>query len=232
MNQVQQQEGFQIATLVVAVVTIIVVLCYGLIFLNPQVALNPLKPPLPAMPTVAGLPPTWTPTPTNTPTATWTPTPTSTPTFTPTPTATPTETPTITPTRTRPPWTNTPKPPTPSPFGYLVVKRVCAHSGGTYIEGAVTGPLGEQAGVRVRLGRLPGGDEIQTLTTGSDRSPGWYTFVLRASGSTPGTWYVWIVDANGKALSDPNAGRVVTNDIRNGDDPNACWRAEVNFVKR
>ncbi|MCI0477412.1 MAG: hypothetical protein L0Y55_14295, partial [Anaerolineales bacterium] len=141
-----------------------------------------------------------------------------------------TNTPTITPSRTRPPWTNTPRPPTASPFFYNVVRGRCEHSGGTFIEGYVNSSQGPESGVRIRLGTSPGGGEIQTITSG-DR-PGHYTFVLNASGSRPGTWYVWIVDANGRAISDPNAGRVVTNDIRNGEDPNACWRAEINFERR
>jgi len=228
----ETQEGFQIATLVVVVMIVLVVMYYLMIFINPQVAMNPLKPPVSPTATRPGLPPTWTPTPTFTPTNT----PTATPTFTATPTETPTSTPTNTPiataTRTRPPRTNTPKPPTPSPFLYSVIRGGCFHSGGTYIEGFVTNASGEEAGVRVRLGTSPGGGEIATIITGSDRSPGHYTFVIRAQGAQPGTWYVWIVDATGKPLSDPNAGRVVTNDIRNPDDPNACWRAEVNFGRR
>lgn len=238
MNETQQ-EGFQIATLIVVVAIVIVLMCYLSIFLNPQVVLNPLKPALTETPTVAGLPPTWTPTPTVTPTFTPTATRTFTPTFTPTPTETPTQTPSdtptpvATPTRTRVPRTNTPPPPPTPLFSYATIKGICEHSGGTYIEGSVKGAAGDElAGVSVRWGRSPGGDVIQTLTTGSDRSPGWYTFVIRDAGASPGTWYVWIVDGNGKALSDPNAGRVVTNDIRNGDDPSACWRAEVNFAKR
>lgn len=226
------QEGFQIATLVVVVAIVIVIFYYVLVFINPQVAMNPFKPPLPPTPTRVGLPPTWTPTPTNTPTNTPTPTNTFTPTLTPTPTYTPTNTPIATATRTRPPWTNTPRPPTPSPYPYTVFRGGCFHSGGTFIEGFVTNATGEEAGARVRLGSSPGGGEIQTLTTGTGRSPGHYTFVLRAQGAQPGTWYVWIVDAAGKPLSDPFAARVDTNNIRNADDPAACWRAEINFGRR
>ncbi|MDE3091225.1 MAG: hypothetical protein KGJ80_17795 [Chloroflexota bacterium] len=229
----QNEEGFQIATLVVVVLIALACMSFSLVFVNPQVAFNPLKPPLP-MPTLllAGLPPTWTPTPTDTLTPTPTNTPTSTPTLTPTPTNTPTNTPIATPTRTRAPRTNTPKPPPPSPFTYTVFRRGCQHSGGTFIEGYVTFPGGEESGVRVRLGSGPGGNEIQTLTTGSDRSPGYYTFILSANGARPGTWYVWIVDASGRPLSDPNAGRVETNAIRNGDDPNSCWQALIDFARR
>jgi hypothetical protein len=224
-----QDEGFQYATLIAVVAVVIVVGFYAVIFVNPQTPLNPLKPPLPPTATPVPLPATWTPTPTNTPTNTPTVTPTDTPTPTPTATPTLTNTPLATFTNTRPPRTNTPKPP---PFIYTTLPNGCQHSGGTFIEGYVTNPSGEESGTRVRLGTSPGSNEVTTLTTGSDRSPGHYTFVLAPNSSRPGTWYVWIVDAAGKALSDPNAGRVVTNDIRNSDDPNACWRAEVNFGRR
>jgi hypothetical protein len=231
--QTAAEEFFQIATLVVVVLIVLACMGLALIFINPQVALNPLKPPIPTSTLViAALPPTWTPTPTNTPTLTPTPTPTSTPTLTPTPTHTPTNTPVATPTRTRPPATRTPRPPTPSPWVYSVFPRGCQHSGGTFIEGYVTNPNGEEAGTRVTLGTAPGSGVIQTLITGSDRSPGHYTFVLSPNGPRPGTWYVWITDVTGRALSDPNAGRVVTNDIRNGDDPNACWQAFIDFARR
>lgn len=229
------QENFQIATLVVIVIIVLVCMAFGLIYVNPQVALNPFKPPLPTPTAIAALPPTWTPTPTNTPTNTPTSTPTSTPTETPTPTPIPTETPippTLTPTR-RP----TPRPtalpaPTVSPYVYATVIQECKHSGGTYIEGYVTNASGEEAGARVRLGNTPGNDEIQTLVTGSNRSPGYYLFVLNDRGSKPGTYYVWIVDTYGKAISNPNAGRITTNNINNSDDPSACWRAVVSFGRR
>ncbi len=228
----QTDEIFQVATLVVAVLIVLVCMGYLLIFVNPQVALNPLKPPLPTSTLqLSALPATWTPTPTNTPTLTPTPTPTYTPTFTPTPTNTPTNTPIATPTRTRRPATRTPVPPTASPYIYSIVYNHCEHSGGTFIEGYTKNAQGEEAGVRVRLGTQPGSGEVQTLTTGSERSPGHYTFVLRDQGSRPGTWYVWVVDANGNPLSNPSAGRVVTNDIRNGDDPASCWRAEIHFER-
>jgi hypothetical protein len=107
----------------------------------------------------------------------------------------------------------------------------CKHSGGTYLEGYVTNPSGEEAGVRVARGTTPGVIE-ETQTTGGNRSPGYYVFVLNANGARPGTWYVWVVDASGKAISDPNAGRIVTNSIKNPDDAGACWRAVVSFGRR
>jgi hypothetical protein len=229
--QTPAEESFQVATLVVVVLIVLVCMGYLLIFVNPQVALNPLKPPLPTstLLLLSALPPTWTPTPTDTPTLTPTPTPTDTPTLTPTSTDTPTNTPIFTPTR-RP----TPRPPAPtaSPWVYFASPRGCQHSGGTYVEGDVTNRNGEEAGTRVSLGTAPGSSVVQTLITGSDKSPGYYTFVLNANGARPGIWYVWIVDANGKALSDPNAGRVTTNAIRNSDDPSACWQAFIDFARR
>jgi len=238
--QEPQEELFQIATLVVVVLVVIVCMAQLLIFVNPRVAINPLKPPLPTGTPLPTFPATYTPTETSTPTLTLMPTRTLTPTLTGTPT--PPETPTpartstltatpITPSRTRPPWTRTPIPPTPSPYIYTVARGVCEHSGGTFIEGYVNSTSGPLDGVLVRLGTSPGGSEVQTISTGGDR-PGHYTFVLNANGPRPGVWYVWIVDASGRAISDPNAGRVITNDIRSGNDPNACWRAEINFGRR
>lgn len=79
---------FQYATFVTLGLTVLVCLCYALLFFNPRV--NPIAALRPETPTpnlsVAELPATWTPT--NTPTATRTPT--FTPTFTPTSTFTPT----------------------------------------------------------------------------------------------------------------------------------------------
>lgn len=224
----QNEEGFQIATLVVAVVTVLVCMSYLLIFANPQVVLNPLKPPIPTLTlVVANLPSTWTPTPTFTPTDT----PAPTDTLTPTPTATPTSVPTITPTptRTRVPFTRTPKPPTPIPWTYVpYLIESCHHSGGTYIEGYVTNSNGEESGTRVSYGSAPGANVIQTIVTGSDRSPGYFTFVLNSNGSKPGTWYVWISDAYGKALSDPN-GAVVTTNSLGATDPSSCWQVKYRF---
>ncbi len=237
MNDIQQ-EGFQIGTLIVAVVTVIVVLCYGLIFLNPQVALNPFKPRPTATATVAGLPPTWTPTPTNTRTPTFTPTRTSTPTFTPLPTATPTDTPippTATATRRVP--TRTPRPPTvaPSPYTYRPVFQKCEHSGGTFIEGTVwRSSAGDpEPGVRVAFSASPGGGDVYYVTSGSwsGKSPGYYVHVIKPNGASPGTFYVWVADGSGNPLSDPHAGRVTTNSLGE-NDPASCWLAVVDFVRR
>lgn len=234
--QEPQEELFQIATLVVIVLIVIVCMGQLLIFINPRVAINPFKPPGPTGTPLPTFPATYTPTLTNTPTNTSTPTMTGTPTpsETPTPVWTNTRTATpITPTRTRPPWTRTPIPPTASPYIYTAVKRVCEHSGGTFIEGYVNSVYGPEAGVRVSYGTTPGGNVLDTrYTEGSGGRVGHYTFVLNANGPRPGVWYVWVTDASGRPLSDPTQGRVVTNDIRSGTDPNACWRAEVDFERR
>jgi hypothetical protein len=229
--QEPQEELFQIATLIVVVIIVIVCMGQLLIFMNPRIAINPFKPPPPVGTPLPTFPATYTPTETSTPTLTFTPTTTYTPTPTDTPTPVWTNTPTITPSRTRPPWTRTPIPPTASPYYYNVQRGVCEHSGGTFIEGYVNSTSGPLDGVLVRLGTSPGGNEVQTISTGGDRA-GHYTFVLAASGARPGVWYIWIVDSSGRAISDPNAGRVITNNISNGDDPNACWRAEISFARR
>lgn len=224
-------ESFQIPTLIVVGIIIIVCMCYALIFVNPQVSVNPFKPILPTQTVIAlVLPPTWTPTPTDTPTPTFTLTPTPTPTSTPTVTNTPTNTTIPTSTRTR-----TPRPPTavPSPYSYLSRLSSCQHSGGTYIEGIVYhDPSGSsrEAGTRVALGTGPGpgtGD-VYYVTS---RDDGYYVFVINASGSTPGTFFVWIADGTGKAISDPNTGRVQTNSL-GPDNPNSCWRAVVDFAHK
>lgn len=246
-----REEPYQIATLVVVVVTALVCMCYLLIFINPQVSLNPFKPPLATMTPVAfGLQATWTPTRTMTPLPTETPTNTPTITLTPLPTNTATatsipRTPTLPPTATRPRPTSTRRPtappaapaPQPSGYAYSVSRQGCFHSGGTFIEGTVWGNSGgnPQSGVRVYLGAGPGpdkGDNYVVLTGTQGTSAGYYNHVIRANGAAPGNYYVWVGDPNGKPLSDPNQGLVRTNDIRNGDDPNACWRAVVDFVQR
>ncbi len=230
--QTAAEEFYQIATLVVVVLIVLACMGLALIFINPQVALNPLKPPIPTTTLVIlALPPTWTPTPTNTPTRTPTPTSTFTPTFTPIPTNTPTNTPIPTLTRRPTPRPTRPPTPIPSPYIYQVVYNHCEHSGGTFIDAYAINGQGEEAGVQIRLGTQPGGGEIQTLTTGSGPTPGKVTFVLSGSGPRPGTWYVWVVNSSGGPISNPSAGRVVTNDIRNGDDPASCWRDEIHFER-
>jgi hypothetical protein len=226
------EEGFQIATLVVTVVIVLVCMSYLLIFLNPQIALNPFKPPLPtATALLYALQATWTPTHTRTPTFTLTPSRTSTRTLTPPPTQTPTNTrvPTRVPTR-RP---ATPRPPTQPPYPYRVVQQGCYHSGGTFIEGTVWNSFGvPQGGIRVALSSGPGSGDVYYLTTGNQgRSSGYYDHIIRANGAAVGDYYVWVAGGDGRPLSDPWAGHVTING-RGPDDASACWRAVVDFVLR
>jgi hypothetical protein len=236
MNNLNE-ERYQIATLVVVVVTVLVCMCYLLIFVNPQVSLNPLKPPTGAPTAIAfGLQSTWTPTATQTPS----PTGTSTRTPTTTPTPPPTETPTLTPvpvTATRRPPTRIPTPratPTAA-FLYRPANISCAHSGGTFIKGTVWNRSQPESGVTVRVSWAPnGGPAANDQTTGSQGDGSTtYTFVLKDSGSfgaTPANWYVWVLDGNGNPASDPNAAHIVTNNLPDGD-PNSCWFAIVDFTR-
>jgi hypothetical protein len=98
----EEKKGLQPAqagSILFIVLTVIVLLCYAVIFINPQIVFNPFKPPMVAFPTATmsamastptltplptstprqPFPPTWTPTATPTPTVTRTPTPTGTP---------------------------------------------------------------------------------------------------------------------------------------------------------
>lgn len=235
----RNQETYQIATLVLVILTVLVCMSYLLIFFNPQIALNPLKPPLPT-PTavVLGLVPTWTPTWTPTPTRTFTPSPTPTITDTPLPTSAPSRTPSLTPTRKILARTSTPRPIVPTTVAYqypYYPTKKCYHAGGTFIEGTVWSGSGGYPvkGVRVALGSGPNTGDIYYATTGnSGVSDGYYLFVIRQNGSAPGNYYMWVVDGNGLPQSDPNQGLITTNNISNGADPNACWRAVVDFIRR
>ncbi len=228
----EQEEIFQIATLIVVVGTAIVCMCYFLIFLNPQIALNPFKPPLATPTLVAGLPPTWTPTVTGTPSRTPPPTITPLPTDTPLPTAIPT--------RTRPPTkrppTRTPAPvvPTLAPYTYAYrpTNIRCSHSGGTFVKGTVWNGGVPQTGVRVRLSWSPNGPAAANDQTTAYQADGstTYTFVLRDNGaySAGADWYVWVLDVTGEPASDPNMAHIRTNNL-GPNDGNACWFAIVDF---
>ncbi|MBI3740792.1 MAG: hypothetical protein HY257_03410, partial [Chloroflexi bacterium] len=86
--------------------------------------------------------------------------------------------------------------------------------------------------VRVALGSAPGGGDIYYVTSGTQgKNPGYYIHVINGSGAAPGNYFIWIADSSGKPLSDPNAGRVTTNN-KGPDDPSACWNGIVDFVKR
>jgi hypothetical protein len=231
------EDGYQLATLVVVVLTILVVIAYLLIFINPRVALNPLKPPLAATSTLAvaavsTLPPTWTPTATetSTPTALPTSTSTSTPTLLPTPTNVP------------PPPSSTPRPPTRAPahvaptpiplsYSFRPVLESCTHSGSAAIQGLVTSGGGPVDGIHVELATGPDPASVaydQTVRRdGNGNTAYYYGVPAPASGSFP--WHVWVTDSPGTPQSDPNF-QVSINNLP-ADDPDSCWLAIVNFVK-
>ena len=241
------EDGYQIAMLVVLVLTALVVLAYALIFINPRVALNPFKPPLELTPTVAiaavsTLPPTWTPTETVAPTSTAMPT--STPTLAAaSATALPARAATA-----RPP-THTPAPPTatslpptstasavaptpiPLPYSFRPVLQSCTHSGSAVIKGRVMSGGGPVEGARVRLatGSDPASVQEEQIvrldTTGSTT----YAFIVPPPDSGSFPWHVWVVDTSGSALSDPNF-QISINNLP-ADNPDSCWLAVVDFVK-
>lgn len=102
--------GLQAVSVLFLVLTVLVLLCYLTIFINPQIPFNPFKPAALVLPTPTGAIGMVTATPTTVPTSTRQPfPPTWTPTATPIPTMTPTWTPTLPPTWTPAP-TSTPKP--------------------------------------------------------------------------------------------------------------------------
>lgn len=181
----------QTATILLAVVlgmTILSLLCYLTIFIQPDIPFNPLSPSrataiailktsqapvivIPSFTPDISYPPTWTSTPTKTPGPTKTATDTRTPT--PTKTATPTKTPT--PTRTftpRPPTLPPPPTATPTPFPYYVSsyssENNCADIG---LKGVVNGSDGlPQAGVVIQYGEVDvAGSRFTTKTDGNGR---------------------------------------------------------------
>lgn len=228
------EETYQILTLVVVVITILMVLAELLVFFNPRIALNPFKPPLQATATLAiaaapTFPPTWTPQPSDTAA----PTATSTPTETPTPSATPTSPATPSPSATRRPATHGSTAPTPLPLGYTykTVIQSCTHSGTTAIKGKVTSGGNAVDGVHVRL--ATGSDtsnvvDEQTVKRDANGNTV-YAFVFGAPPSGTFAWHVWAADAQGNALSDPNMA-VIINTLP-ADDPASCWLAVVDFVQ-
>jgi hypothetical protein len=201
--------------------TVLSVLCYATIFIQPNVPFNPLSPsratevalrnPPPQATQVVivatsdpSYPATWTPTPTRTPG------PTKTPTDTRTPTPTKTPSPTLTPTPTD---TNTPVPPTlpppptatATPFGYHVSSHSsennCADIG---LKGVVNGPDGlPKGGVQIQYGELGvSGSLFTTRTDGNGR----YGALLLPGSNKSATysshnWFAYIVE-NGQRASD------------------------------
>lgn len=229
------EETYQIATLVVVVITVLLVITELLIFVNPRVALNPFKPPLEATATVAiaavpTFPPTWTPKPTDTaeptltPTSSVTPTPSSTPTTPPTATSSATRRPAA-----RPPGSTAPTPIAPAYTFKTVIS--CSHSGTTAIKGQVTSGGNAVDGIHVRLATGSDTSNIvdeQTVKRDANGNAV-YAFVFGAPSSGSYPWHVWAADAQGNALSDPNI--AVTINTLPADDPESCWLAVVDFVQ-
>jgi hypothetical protein len=206
--QEPQEELFQIATLVVIVLIVIVCMGQLLVFVNPRVAINPFKPPASTGTPLPTFPATYTPTETSTPTLTFTPTATATPTSTDTPTPIWTNTPTAThipPTRTRPPWTSTPRPPTPAPYVFRLGRSVETHDncGTWYLAGTVWNSSdpnqGTKSGVPIRVvfGNIVQGTDITGSHSG--KSPGYWEWIF--ANGTAGNGYVVIIDSGGNVLS-------------------------------
>jgi hypothetical protein len=221
--------------------TVLAVLCYTTIFIQPNIPFNPLSPqratavaderlaalstPVPAStPTPdQSYPPTWTPTSTDTPGPTKTATNTRTPT--PTKTSTPTPTSTNTPTNTPLPPTLPPTTtPTATPFPYIVVshsgKNNCADTG---VEGVVNGPDGLPiAGIQVQYGEIGVSGSRFIATTDNN---GRYGALLVPGSSRPAAyqshdWYAYIVQ-NGQRSSETFN---FTTDPIYADNPDYCGR--------
>ncbi len=217
-----RERFFKYATFVMLGLTVLVILCYALIFINPRVLpFDSFRPstPMPTM-AVAALPPTWTPTATQTPTPTSTFTPTHTPTNTPSPTPTSTHTPTLLPTPTifyivvtsipptrRP--TDPPPPPTvpplPSPqtFQYRLGRPVetAPNCGTWYISGTVYSDSAGSNRVNGLLVRVwASGIEQGTDTTGTHSNrPGYWEWIFGQGTATTGE--VAIVNPDGTLRS-------------------------------
>jgi hypothetical protein len=85
-------------------------------------------------------------------------------------------------------------------------------------------------GARVRLATSPDPATVveeQTVKRDSDEST-IYAFIISPPEGTF-WWYVWIIDAQGNALSDPNF-HVAMNNLP-AASPEACWIAVVDFAR-
>lgn len=221
--------------------TVLSILCYATIYIQPNIPFNPLSPQratadaqarlasLPVQPEVVATtadqsyPATWTPTSTSTPGPTKTPTATRTPT--PTKTATPTRTPTSTATATPPPPTLPPTATaTPTPFPFIVSshssKNNCADTG---LEGVVNGADGlPRAGIQIQYGEI--GVAGSRFIATSDNN-GRYGALLIPGSSKPASyqshdWYAYIVDSGQRASEEFR----FTTDPIFADNPDYCYR--------
>lgn len=225
--------------------TVLSILCYATIFIQPNIPFNPLSPqrateaaqarlaslPTPGPGVTATLdqsyPPTWTPTSTNTPGPTKTPTDTRTPT--PTKTATPTRTPTPTHTSTPLPPTLPPTAtPTPTPFPFIVSshsgKNNCADTG---LEGIVNGSDGlPVAGVQIQYGEIGVSGSRFIATTDNN---GRYGALLIPGSSKPAAyqshnWYAYVVESGRRASEEFR----FTTDPIFANNPDYCYRNNDN----
>lgn len=133
------------------------------------------------------------------------------------------------------PTTAPPALPTPL-FAFRTLREGCFHSGQTFIEGYIYRDAGRNAfedGIRVRVSYLPGGPVAAEDVSGSHPGrPGYYVVFIDTGGPREGNWWVWAVNGDGVALSNPQEGFVQTNRIADPSDPGACWRAVVNFMRQ
>jgi hypothetical protein len=234
-----------LATVLLAMImglTILSVLCYVTIFVQPNIPFNPLSPQratevamarivqapsqLQQLPTATldpVYPATWTPTSTRTPGPTKTPTSTRTPT--PTKTSTPTDTPTATHTATPLPPTIPPTPTrTPTPLPYTVSshssRNNCADTG---VEGVVNGPDGlPLAGVQIQYGEVGVSGSRFIATTDNN---GRYAALLIPGASKPASykshnWYAFVVISGQPASQEFR----FTTDPIYADNPDYCGR--------
>ncbi len=223
--------------------TILSVLCYATIFVQPDIPFNPLSPrratdiaataiaklptstPIPIEKPDQSYPPTWTPSPTRTPgptkTATDTRTPTPTKTATPTRTHTPTRTPTFTPIPPPPTITPTPLPP-PYRVASHSSKNNCADIG---LEGVVNGSNGlPLAGVQLQFGEIGiSGSRFLATTDNNGR----YGALLipgtnESSAKRSHNWYSYVLE-NGQPASETF--QFTTDPIR-ANNPDYCYDEE------
>ena len=233
-------DAYQIATLVVATLTVVAIIAMAMIFINPRVAFNPFKPPIIPTPIAIALPtlpPTWTPTATSTQTSTPRATatlvmPTATSTFTPSPTSTLTPivaTSTRAPTRT--PIVAVPPTPLPSVFSFHATRRSCTFGTPTQIKGKVTSGGSPIDGVHVRLATSTDVGTVvddQLVKRDTDLST-IYAFIISPPDSGAFQWHVWVTDAQGASISDPNY-TVAINNLPDSN-PDACWIAIIDFAR-
>lgn len=224
-----RDQFFQYATFGVLGLTLVVCLCYALIFINPRAnVIAALQPPTSTVAVQAlQFPATWTPTATRTATRTFTPEPTST--ATPIPSKTPLPTWTPVPRRIAPPPPPAPKPGAATTF--VAVKREKYPNCGTwYVQGTVWAK-GEGSGL------VPGtlvrvwwnGGEYKTVSAGSfgKNSDGYWEVLFPKN--SEGSGQIGIVGSNGAGLS-PRYDFNLTRSCKSDSDINE-WIVDFAYAK-